>query len=526
MKHLSMMTLIAASLLAACSDRSYNEGNGLPYNDGRYRKSQVDYRGPWLGGVVQGDFGAWGYGSLDINLESCSWESESEYTACVDSISLDGLPVDDADLGAGQMVEFHGTTLYRSGPYGEDLDPLPPFTSAANGHIVLDIQRAIVGPVDSLQPQQLRMEVSGQSVYIDDTTVIALPNFDESLVGESVTVSGYIAPGGQILATRIEPYADSGPYLLRGILSDLAPNRFAIGGIEVDIASATRQNFPGGAPVSGDPVLVFSDQPPASGVLRRTAQDWVWSDASDPLDHSDPLGGIRGFVTAIRSANDIDVEGYRLEPSSYQLNGHVLNGSAAPSVGSFAYAEVEVGRVRVSEGYSTSSALTIAGEIEAIDNASRELSIFGIPIGLTPATQIYVHNDVTDDYPPRTDVTDVPSPLSFEDLIPGEKVTVKGGLRWPAGRWVAGSIVRSVVDVGNRINAAQEYSIDNTGLYPVVVIAGHSILTDEYTSATVCGDATSLVDAANLQDKRNLTIYIAPDTAPPLATALYFGCGY
>ena len=471
-----------------------------------YRRIPVDYFGPWPSSVGGGTYEL-AVSGLKISLESCPTGLDAWYTACADEIDLDGSPADGADLKDGHIVAMHGTLLAADG--WDASSPLPAVTPANSGHVVLDIQRAAVGPVETVDAEHLRLEVLGQSVYVDATTIVAVPNLDDSLVGDLVTVSGFVAPGGRILATRIEPYAGAGPYLLRGILAESSPNHFAIGNTELDIASARRESFAGGAPLAGDPVLLFADALPMNGVLtatvlRRTAEVWEWS--SD-----DPWGGIRGFVTAVRWTDDIDVEGYRLAPTIYQVNG-----SATPAVGNFVFAELRVGRVRVLAGTVNDNAShTVSGPIEAIDAASDEITVLGIPIVTTPATQIYHKNESTQDS----------TPLTFRDLSLGDAVTVTLGFRWPVN--VAGSIARTD-DVQRRIDAGWDYYIDDSGLYPVIVFDGRGILTDELTSATVCGDPVSLsyVATGQLRDERQLEMVVAPDTSPLLARELNFGCWY
>jgi len=409
--------------------------------------------------------------NLLVSLLPCPARHLYWPSACIEEITLDGRPSTTAEVKPGRMVAVHGTRL---------LPLVPPPDSVETGKVRIDLQRTVVGLVEAIDPDLRQLKVLGQRVLIDSATIISgtdpyAPLVGDLVVGDLVTVSGYFTQGGVILATRVEPKTDTGPYVLRGLLRDLSDGRLAIGDVEIDFAAATRENFPGGAPASGDPVLVFASVLPTNGVLaadlvRYTREAWV-----DSLTDDSRVGGVAGFVTG-DSAGSLEVAGL------------VLGASANVEIGSFVVAGFEDSFVHARASISGPRSIGLVGPIETIDPATGAFQVLGFRVHASPATQIRADSDFTLSGPR----------LEFGDLGAGDWVTVWGGLlKWDRsdlGYVVsAGTIAREGSEP--RIETYWGFRVDA----PLIELVGHPILTDGATTIRRC-DTPALQELGALDE--------------------------
>jgi len=398
--------------------------------------------------------------------------------ACVTSVSLDGAPALQSDLKAGQIIEVHGQYKTAYSRYtGEELPG-----------VAIDIRRTLVGPVEDVDADRAMLTVLGQRVYMVDSAALSLA------IGDVVTVHGHFTADGQVLATLVEPYLGEPLYLVRGVLQEIAPNRFAIGGLEVDLASASRENFPGGAPLAGDSVLVLADEVPARGVLTAQTVHCVGACESARWE----TGAVRGILTAWRSPTDFDVDGVAIQPSWCEC-GY----GQPPLLGTYVDVSLYGGNAEVYLAPSTTHRVGLAGDIAAVDTANREIVVLGFRVQSTPGTQI----TATPQWYPDVDA------LAFGELSIGDAVEVSGEVL--GNVVVAGTIVRQG-------DAQLVRTLDYMLNEPAIEVAGRSVLTDSSTLVNLCEGRGSIgVDeffaTAWADQDAMLLITVDPDSTPLVA---------
>ncbi|HSN31834.1 MAG TPA: DUF5666 domain-containing protein, partial [Ideonella sp.] len=142
-----------------------------------------------------------------------------------------GAAIDASALHLGTLAAVEGGSV-AGGPNG-------PAATAAT----VRLARLAVGPVAAVDVGARTLEVLGQTVQVDGSTV-----FDAALrgglaavrVGDVVSVHALADAGGHPLATRIEPAAAGEPWRLRGYVSavDAGARRLSIGAATLDYAGA------------------------------------------------------------------------------------------------------------------------------------------------------------------------------------------------------------------------------------------------------------------------------------------------
>ncbi len=386
------------------------------------------------------------------NLSACPGsDGKYPFTSCIESVTLDGAPADAADLKMGQVVEIHGARF--SWIYGGT----PPALSPDNPSVTIDIQRAVVGPIETVDVERAWMTVLGQRVYVDSAIVAS------AAIGDNVAVYGHFTITGQIVAELVEPYDGEPLFLVRGVLTETTPGHFAIGELEVDLASATRENFPAGAPIPGDTVLVFGAQPPTAGVLSAATVRCIGACSSARWES----GSLRGFITGWRSPTDFDIDGTAVRPSSCEC------GYAPPvAPGTFVDVQVTDGNAQITQASSTSRTIGLAGQITAIDPTQGDILVLGYRVHVSPATHITADPDAYFEA------------LAFDSLTVGDAVEISGQ---PHGAGIrADTIVRqgdaNIVKV-----------LDYTLAEPAIEAAGRTILTQDATRVDLCdGDGAMM----------------------------------
>ncbi len=389
---------------------------------------------------------------------------------CVDPITQDGTESAGATLRTGQIIELNAG--FNGG------------TGAA-----IDIQRTIVGPIESIDADHLHLTVLGQKVYVTDQTQgDPFPpsgnafDFASVVVGDYVAVSGHFTRDGQVLATLIETYSGTEPLLLRGVLTAQTADSYRIGGQLVDFSSAETDGFENGMPISGDTVLVLAGAAPENGVL--VAQ--TLKNAGSSRDAEAQQGRrflLDGFVTANRGGGYFDIAGYRFNYSTWDCKDCAFVSDS--TVGKLAsYSNDHFGTTFLNLKPPTWNGTYVIGPISGVDPSGESLTIAGFAVQTNPATVI------------STGVEPLVSAetLQLADLAVGDIVTVTGGVRlvpgvqhWlPDDRMVAGSIAPG----GDSLQV-------HTQLYeradPNIVFLGRNIVTDAATTVTACdGDGVCI----------------------------------
>jgi hypothetical protein len=424
----------------------------------------------------------------------------------VNRITLDGAPTVYARPKTGQIVELYKSSVIApGGVYGEGT--------------WIDIQRTVVGPIEAIDADHLRMTILGQEVYVTEQTrgernslIADAFDFADVAVGDLVAVSGHFSAAGQVMATLIESIAEPTTLVLRGVLTAQANGMFGIGDQVLDLSGASLEGFPGGTPLPGDAVLLFAENQRQGGVLIVQTARYA-SGSWDPL--VDEIYEFDGFMTAFEYDAGFEISGHRLFYETWECETcrRLENVSGDPAVGRFV---TFAGRNLRLRNLPWTGEM-VNGPVDSIDSSAAAFTIAGFPVQTNPSTLI------TADAEPWVGSDS----LEVSDLSIGDKLTVSGGIRLVAGdiRWEPDDILvaGSVIPAGKDIQVhTQLYKRDD----PNIIFLGQNILTDASTTVTLCdgnGACSASATPKALFDNTDyfaptLTIDIDPDSVPLRAT--------
>lgn len=171
----------------------------------------------------------------------------------------------------------------------------------------LNFQANLIGNVDSVDAAAGTLVIMGQTVIVDDTSILTTPlaGFTQ---GELAQVSGYVNDDGTIVAARIDYSVSSGELRLIGTVESLdsANFRFAINGLPIDYSQALTIDTPNGELASGMDVLITGDRA-SNGVFRARSVTHYDRDISE---FAGSHFRAEGRVTAARSGADFSLNGF------------------------------------------------------------------------------------------------------------------------------------------------------------------------------------------------------------------------
>lgn len=318
------------------------------------------------------------------------------------TIVIDGAAATESDLAVGDVVVVEGT-LSDDG-----------VTGTASSVAFDDV---VEGPIGAIDLAGSTLTVLGRLVHVDvDTSFddrISPASLDGLAIGEIVEVAGFVLADGSISATRIEPKAPGGEFETTGTVSNLdtAAMTFELGGLVVDFNAAMIDDFPGGAPESGQLVEAKGTTLGANGELLATRVEFKGNDL--PGQAGDRFE-IEGFITRFVSGSDFDVEGVPVRADS----GTTFENGSSADLGLNRKVEVE--------GVLDDSNVIVADKIEfkqagfirvtaTVDSvADDRLTVLGIEVRVTGSTRMEDKSDM-----------DV-EPFTLDDLSSGDYVEVRG----------------------------------------------------------------------------------------------------
>lgn len=457
--------LLVAVLLSGCSSYdlpsnvpgSSNSGGGGTVSPPWNAYASYYYVGPYSGSLLATK-------EVAIDFRGCDGLVVVSGGACID-LFVDGENQSIDAIQPGAIIEF--------------------LSDPAHGTPRVDLQHTAIGPVEAVDPAHARFTVLGQTVHVTDRTaqsgsgLQAGPvNLGDLAVGDSVAVSGYFAPDGAILATQVERNAEPVPVLLRGVLATDVNGAFHIGGLVLDLSSASREGFPGGTPLAGDTVLLFADQESQNGTLAVRLARYTTKDHQPAAQEA-----LTGFVTAVRNNWDFDVGGHGFQ--TYACDECDALEEAGKQLGSGAFVFVTMNADRVAHltpGWTTGDTTGLIGTVDAVDADSGSITVLGFPVQTSPATHIssdtqpWVGSDA----------------LKLAALALGDTVMVNGGL---SGSTIVADTL-APVGAGAQIRAKTFELAD-----PAIVFLGRTIQTDGSTVVFNCqyySDECSASDTATL----------------------------
>ena len=157
-----------------------------------------------------------GFGSIIVNGLKLEYNNKT-------AVESDGRPATLADLKIGQVIEG---VAWRDARGDLRLEQL-------------EIRHAVTGPISSIDHDNERLVVLGQTVRVnlagDDNQKTA---FAALKVGDLVRVSGLRMEDGVIIASRLDQTDDDGRVLVRGPVATATTNAVTIGDLTIDLSSA------------------------------------------------------------------------------------------------------------------------------------------------------------------------------------------------------------------------------------------------------------------------------------------------
>ena len=279
----------------------------------------------------------------------------------------------------------------------------------------------VKGPVTAVDVLDLalgevRLVVLGQTVISDGATTVSNVKLANILLGDELEVSGVVAVNGDIVASFIEKKSALDEYKVIGKISQVTATQFTMGGLIVDYASATLSDFDSGMVVDGD-VLEVKALP--SGFTSPNQLEAIEVEQLPLLTvGSDVQVRVEGFIDRFDSSTDFSVQSAPIVTdggTTYQ-NGSVDSLALGVKVQIEGTADSSGGILAQRVTIQPTKTLRAEGNIEAIDQAPRRITVLGLSFLLRDLTEL-------DD-----DSSAEKEPLVFADLAIGDEVEVRGYL--------------------------------------------------------------------------------------------------
>ncbi len=335
-----------------------------------------------------------GFGSVIVN--------GVRYDTASTTFRVDDNPGVESDLKIGQVITVEGT-LDDDGTTG-DADSV-------------SFDDNVEGPVQSLNVAGNTMVVLGQTVIVDGNTVfddnINPASLDGLMIGDIVEVSGLVRADGSIGATRIEAKPAGGEFEVVGIVSNLNAGNmtFQINDLVVDYSAAQLDDFPSGAPETGD-LVEAKGSTLVGSELSATRVEFKGDDI--PGEDGDDVE-LEGFIGRFVDSSDFDVEGRPVTTNgqtTYEggtVNDLALNVKVEVE-GQLNGEVIEADKIE----FKQSSNIRVEALVQDVQANQSTLTVLGITVNVTDTTQLEDKSNL-----------DV-EPLSLADINVDDFVAVRG----------------------------------------------------------------------------------------------------
>jgi hypothetical protein len=303
-----------------------------------------------------------GFGSVYVN--------GVRYETASTDIEIDGAKASLSDLRVGQVIDLKGHV--QGGSSSADL---------------IRYSHNLEGPITSVDVEGLKFVAMGQTVLVDSDTLFGEgidPATIEGLqVDDVVEVSGLIDGEGRIEATRVDPWAGSGPYDVFGTASEV--NAAGKTFLTVDYSEANIEDFPSGSPEDGDLVLVTGFEFGEGGEFLATRVELRYDQQMLP-DAGDKVH-IAGLITNFVSPTDFDVAGAPVTTTSSTVYENGTVADLALDVRVCVEGTLNAEGVLVAERvrFALEQEIRIVSTVDAISPYG--LEILGLTVALTPDTR-------------------------------------------------------------------------------------------------------------------------------------------
>jgi hypothetical protein len=304
-------------------------------------------------GVTEGS--ASGFGSVYVN--------GIEFTTDDADIIVDGQPVAEEALQVGMLLSVTGAVL-DDGAHGRARR--------------VEFDRPLLGPVDAWDPETRRLVILGQSVQLDDASLLDGVAEADLQDGQLCLMSGHAAPDGGWLATLLRCSQDYVAGVTEveaeGVVSGLDTDEggFRIGDLTVQFAGAALDTTQG-ALADGARIEAIGRQPDRHGALQA-ARVRVKS-AALPAGQAVLLEGIIGRFAGL---GDFELNHRRIDASAAQRqDSHQLipAGGVRMRLAGTARADGVIAAEQYVLQPATNVLLT--GRVDGVDSEQERLLLFG-----------------------------------------------------------------------------------------------------------------------------------------------------
>ena len=314
-----------------------------------------------------------GFGSVFVS------ENEFDTTGAV--ITVDG----QENAGEGQLKK--GMVVLVNGTVSEDYGSGQTVQRTAKTILYED---TIEGPVQSLAQDGLSLVVLGQTVLINQSTLI-----DPSVPGQNILnlkhndlleVSGFVTGPGTVVATLIDLKLSPADYQVKGFITqyDASNKSFVIGGLVVDYSRADigRMPSPTGNTWNGLFVDVRGDQVSQGGQGSNGARLTATRVKPDGLGtENDAEAEIEGIVTLFISPAEFYVGNVHVQTTS----GTVFEHGTPEEIATGVKLEVEgplVNSVLIAEKVEFKDTIKLESDVDAVNTSTNDtgtLTFVGFP---------------------------------------------------------------------------------------------------------------------------------------------------
>ncbi len=161
------------------------------------------------------------------------------------TVTIDEISAPETALKQGMVVEVRGSINSETAGTAD--------TVAAEAVVKGPITDMLAGNPNQIAVLKQLVLLDAATIFIDSdgTTVLTLVQFNTSIAGDLVEVSGFVKADGVIAATRIEKKTVLDDYKLKGMITGKAVTTFNIGSQLVEFSAADVSDLPGGVPANG-----------------------------------------------------------------------------------------------------------------------------------------------------------------------------------------------------------------------------------------------------------------------------------
>ena len=304
-----------------------------------------------------------GFGSIYVNGVHFNTDAAT--------FTLEGEAIDESDLAVGMVVSVEGS-IANDGENGT--------ATAVHAEHVLEGR---IDSVATIASGRKALGILGQTVYVNEDVAIDGVSFDELAEGLELRISGFIADDGKVTATHCDRATDllaSATLEGRVTALDAANDQFAINGQWVSTASA---DFKGGDLAS----LAIGTRVKVRGTLSGD-ENMLIANTVELLTRDHGRSAIRALEGVIEISGSVySVDGMTLDIA----NATIENGSAddlRSGTQVMVFGEVQAGIFVVDRLLIKSLNTTrLRGEISAIDETARTLTVLDITVAINAFTQ-------------------------------------------------------------------------------------------------------------------------------------------